>query len=85
MCHLQVALRYILYYIILIKLTINAYTITITNFYLVVATYAVGFEQEAYSVNESSKNVQPVLILSGPSSTNITVKVFNTDESAIGK
>ena len=65
----------------MIKFT-NAYTITTINFYLVGAT--VRFEQETYSVDESNKNVQPVLILSNPSSTDIIVEVFNTDESATG-
>ena len=60
---------------------INTYTTT--NFYLVGAT--VRFEQEAYSVDECNKNVQPVLILNDPFSIDITVKVFSTDESATGK
>ena len=38
-----------------------------------------------YSVNEDDKLVQPVLILSDPLSTNITVEVFSTDGSATGE
>ena len=42
----------------------------------------VKFSQMAYSVGENSVMVQIELVLSIPSSTNITVQVFNTDRSA---
>ena len=45
----------------------------------------VSFEQQTYKVNEDDENVQPVLVLSNPSSTAITVEVFSTDGSATGK
>ena len=43
------------------------------------------FEDPIYTVNEGDGNVQPVLVLSNPSSTAITVEVFSTAGSAIGK
>jgi len=43
------------------------------------------FHQSSYSVNENDRSVQPVLVLSGPASTNITVTVKSTDISAEGK
>ena len=43
------------------------------------------FNQSMYSVNEDNGPAQPVLVLSGPSSTDITVQVFNTDRSATGE
>ena len=43
------------------------------------------FEQKTYSVHEDDGPAQPALILSNPSSTNITVQVLNTDGSAIGE
>ena len=38
-----------------------------------------------YSVNESDGPAQPVLVLSNPSSTDITVTVSNTGGSATGE
>ena len=55
----------------------------ITNLYLVAAT--VSFAQPTYNVNEHDGKVQPVLVLSNPSSSVITVQVFSTDGSATGK
>ena len=43
------------------------------------------FEELAYVVNEADEKVEPVLILSNPSSSVITVQVFSIDESATGK
>ena len=45
----------------------------------------VRFDQPTYSVNEDDGPAQPVLVLSNQSSTNITVKVFSTDDSATGE
>ena len=45
----------------------------------------VNFSHSAYSVNEDSGSVQPVLVLSNPSSTDITVEVFDTNITALGK
>ena len=44
----------------------------------------ITFNQSTYSVDEDDGPVQPVLVLSNPSSTNITVKVLSTDGSATG-
>ena len=43
------------------------------------------FKQSVYSVIEGAGPAQPVVVLSNPSSTDITVEVTNTDVSAIGK
>ena len=43
------------------------------------------FNQSMYSVNEDAGPVQPVLVISNPSSTDITVQVTNTDGSATGE
>ena len=42
------------------------------------------FGQSRYSVNEGDELAQAVLVLSNPSSTNLTVQVTNTDGSATG-
>ena len=46
---------------------------------------SVNFSQSTYSVNENSGVIQPVLVLSNPSSTDITIEVTSTDGSATGK
>ena len=38
-----------------------------------------------YSVNENTGPAQPVLVLSEPLSSNITIEVFNSDGSATGE
>ena len=43
------------------------------------------FSQTTYSVNEGAGSVQIGLVLSDPSSTDITVQVTNTDGSATGE
>ena len=43
------------------------------------------FNQSVYSVNEDAGPVQLVLVISNPSSTDITVQVTNTDRSATGE
>ena len=45
----------------------------------------VSFEQRTYNVSESAGVVQPVLILSTPSTTATTVEVYHTDGSATGE
>ena len=54
-------------------------------FFLFLLAITVSFEQSMYSVNEKAESAQPVLVLSNPSSTDITVQVFNTDGSATGE
>ena len=45
----------------------------------------VSFGEPTYSVDEGKGPAQPVLVLSNPLSTNITVKVFDTNDSATGE
>ena len=45
----------------------------------------VNFNQSTYNADEDDGPAQPVLVLSNPSSTDITVNVFSTDGSATGK
>ena len=45
----------------------------------------ISFNESSYSVNEAVVNVHPVLVLSNPSSTNITVRVLSTADSATGE
>ena len=54
-------------------------------FFLFLLAITVSFEQSMYSVNENAESAQPVLVLSNPSSTDITVQVTNTDGSATGE
>ena len=51
----------------------------------VVASLNVSFGQSTYSVNEDDGLVQPVLVLSNPSSTNITVQVRDNSNNATGE
>ena len=44
-----------------------------------------SFNQSTYNVDEDDGPTQPVLVLSNPSSTDITISVFSTDGSATGK
>ena len=45
----------------------------------------VMFEQTAYRVDEDDGPAPPVLVLSNPSTTDITVQVSTTDGSATGE
>ena len=51
-------------------------------FNLLVAT--ISFSQSMYSVNENEGPVQPVLVLSDPSSTDVTVQVTDGMGTATG-
>ena len=53
--------------------------------YLLVAVYVVSFEQSAYSINESSEIIQPVLVLNASPSVNLTVEVITSPNTAKGK
>ena len=46
---------------------------------------SVKFIKTKYKVNEDDGPAQPVLVLSNPSSTDITISVFSTNRSATGK
>ena len=56
-------------------------SVGISYYYVVVA---VRFNQSSYSISESSRSVQLLLILSNPSSFNETVSLINTDHTANG-
>ena len=45
----------------------------------------VSLEYYEFSVDEDAGPAQPVLVFSNPSSTDITIRVTNTDGSAIGE
>lgn len=45
----------------------------------------VEFEQRTYDVNENAGPARPVLVLSNPSSMNITVRVRDSSNTATGK
>ena len=50
--------------------------VTVHGNYNIFSATVVNFEQRTYSVNEPDGSVQPVLVLSKPSSYNIIVQVF---------
>jgi len=56
------------------------FAITIKLYLLVDIT--VSFSQSTYSVDEDDGPAQPVLVLSNPSSTDITVQVRDTENTA---
>ena len=45
----------------------------------------VRFSETTYSVDENAGPARPELVLSNPSTTDITVEVFNTNGTAFGK
>ena len=51
----------------------------------IAASLSVNFSQSTYSVNEDDGVVQPVLVLSNPSSANITVRVRDNSNNATGE
>jgi len=51
----------------------------------ITAVITVKFSQSTYSVNEDTGSVQPVLVLSNPSSTDITVQVRDNSKTATGE
>ena len=53
--------------------------------YVIVVIAAVAFNESVYSVNEYDGVVQPVLVLSDPLSSDITVEVIVIGGSATGK
>ena len=52
------------------------------SYYLVVT---ISFNQSTYSVDEDDGPAQPVLVLSNPSSTDISVQVRSNDITATGE
>ena len=55
------------------------------NFMPLTIVATVKFTKSKIKADEDDGPVQPVLVLSNPSSTDITVSVFSTDRSATGK
>ena len=53
--------------------------------YMYITVPTITFTQSTYSVDEDDGPAQPVLVLSNPSSTDVTISVFSTDGSATGK
>ena len=49
------------------------------------AAITISFNQSTYSVDEDDGPAQPVLVLSNPSSTDITVQVGSNDITATGE
>ena len=70
-----------------LNITFYLYTTLITSRlnYFIGATSTVSFGRVAYTVKEVAGRVEPVLVLSSPTSMAITLQVFSTDGSAIGK
>ena len=51
---------------------------------LSVIALTVFFDQSSYHMNENRGPVQPILVLSNPSSTDITVQVNDNSSTAMG-
>ena len=47
--------------------------------------FAVRFDQSTYSISEGDGPLQPVLILSNPSSTDITLQIRTNDNTTTGE
>ena len=45
----------------------------------------VSFDQSMYSINENGGSVKPILVLSNPSSTDVTVQVTNERATETGE
>ena len=72
---------------IILKYTVASLCLEILLLLLLLLLLApiVNFDQSTYSTDEDKGSVQLVLILSNPSATDITVRVFSDDGSATGK
>ena len=57
------------------------------NLFVYITAITIVFTKATYSVNENKGPAQPVLVLTGPSTTNISVMitVSSSDGSATGK
>lgn len=53
--------------------------------YIYFADATVAFNQLQYSIVEGNGPLKPLLVLSNPSSTNITIRIANDDGTATGK
>ena len=54
------------------------------NHYITTAI-TVKFNQSTYRINEDGRLVQPVLVLTNPSSFDITVQIINNNNNATGE
>ena len=62
------------------------HTMKVINIFVICLDITVSFTRLTYSVNEDDGPVQPVLVLSNSSSTDIIVQVYNNNGSfAIGE
>ena len=52
---------------------------------LIIVAVTVSFSQSTYSINEDVGSIQLTLVLSNPSSTDITVQVVDDDNTATGE
>ena len=50
--------------------------------FLLVVTISVSFNATTYGVSEDTGSLQPVLVLSNPSSTDITIQVTDNEDTA---
>ena len=62
----------------------NCVYVCTQEFFILYVAATVNFTQSVYRFDEDSGVVQLTLVLSNPSSADITVEALNTDESATG-
>ena len=53
--------------------------------YFVSVAIGINFSQSLYTSNENTMTVQPILLLTNPSSTDVTVQVMSINITAFGK
>ena len=60
---------------------------TLSNivFKFVSVAISINFSQSLYTSNENTMTVQPILLLTNPSSTDVTVQVMSINITAFGK
>ena len=63
----------------------SSYIATCYSEYFIHLALTINFSHETYFVNENNVSVQAKLILSNPSSRNITVQIDTFDNNATGK
>ena len=66
-------------------ISVHSYICAYYCYYFYLTAVTVSFHQSSYSVNENTGLCQNVLVLSNPSSTDITVKVRDSNSTAIGE
>ena len=53
--------------------------------FIIRAAIDIFFNESTYTIDENSGHVQPVLVLSNPSSTDINVRVTDNEDTATGE